>query len=360
MSSAAHTSKVRIYDLAKELKMESKRLIEEVRREGVDVSVPSNTISKELAEKIRNKYFPKKEPTVLRAIRVVKKAWHTEAETPTAPEPTEAPVPEVYAEAEPAATTAPATEQQPADAPTGGAVRPLAPRVKKLAPAARAEHPTTTAQAPVTTAPADGSAAAPAPEVTEADEPVVGAAESAPAAEQMAAPSAPESQQQPAQQQPAPGRQVRTLRLTDAALKAGVQPGQRINVPVPAATPAQAPRERERGRGGRDERRGRGRGHEREIDSALHGTPGETATPQTTYIPPADARRPGGRNRGRGAPARPGHAQAKGGERGRGFERDYYPPPRPMSLESRIAQSLNVPAAAAGVSDMKQVRLREG
>ena len=93
--SAAHTSKIRIYDLAKELKMESKRLIEEVRREGVDVSVPSNTISKELAEKIRNKYFPKKEPAVHRAIRVVKKAKHDEAH---APEPTEAPVPEVYAE----------------------------------------------------------------------------------------------------------------------------------------------------------------------------------------------------------------------------------------------------------------------
>src|SRR5438270_12558216 len=110
MSSAAHTSKVRIYDLAKELKMESKRLIEEVRREGVDASVPSNTISKELAEKIRNKYFPKKEPTVHRSIRVVKKAKAVEAE-PEAPTPTEAPVPEVYAEAEEPAevTTAPAT-----------------------------------------------------------------------------------------------------------------------------------------------------------------------------------------------------------------------------------------------------------
>src|SRR5437764_4510722 len=225
MSSAAHTSKVRIYDLAKELKMESKRLIEEVRREGVDVSVPSNTISKELAEKIRNKYFPKKEPTVQRAIRVVKKAKHTEAETPTAPEPTDAPVPEVYAEAEPTAATAPAPEQ-PAEAPTGGAVRPLAPRVKRLAPAARAEHPTT-AQAPVIVAPADGSAAAPAPEVTEADEHSVGVEESAPASEQTPPPSAPESQQQPAQAPaPAPGRQVRTMRLTDAALKAGVQPGQ--------------------------------------------------------------------------------------------------------------------------------------
>ena len=120
MSSAAHTSKVRIYDLAKELKMESKRLIEEVRREGVDVSVPSNTISKELAEKIRNKYFPKKEPTVQRAIRVVKKAKPTEAETPAAPEPAEAPVPEVYAEAEPTAATAttPAPEVQVSSEPS--------------------------------------------------------------------------------------------------------------------------------------------------------------------------------------------------------------------------------------------------
>src|SRR3954466_2977717 len=97
--SAAHTSKIRIYDLAKELKMESKRLIEEVRREGVDVSVPSNTISKELAEKIRNKYFPKKEAPVKREIRVVKKAKHVdEPAAAEAPEPTDAPAPEVYAE----------------------------------------------------------------------------------------------------------------------------------------------------------------------------------------------------------------------------------------------------------------------
>ena len=68
------SSKVRIYDLAKELKLDTKRLIEEVRREGVDVSVPSNSVSKELAEKIRNKYFPKKETAVKRAVKVVKRA----------------------------------------------------------------------------------------------------------------------------------------------------------------------------------------------------------------------------------------------------------------------------------------------
>src|SRR5439155_631671 len=71
---SAVTSKVRLYDLAKELKIDTKRLIEEVRREGVDVSVPSNSVSKELAEKIRDKYFPKKDTAVKRAVRVVKKA----------------------------------------------------------------------------------------------------------------------------------------------------------------------------------------------------------------------------------------------------------------------------------------------
>src|SRR5678815_5611044 len=79
---AVTTSKVRIYDLAKELKLDTKRLIEEVRREGVDVSVPSNSVSKELAEKIRNKYFPKKETAVKRAVKVVKRAVLPTPEAP--------------------------------------------------------------------------------------------------------------------------------------------------------------------------------------------------------------------------------------------------------------------------------------
>ena len=78
------SSKVRIYDLAKELKLDTKRLIEEVRREGVDVSVPSNSVSKELAEKIRNKYFPKKETAVKRAVKVVKRAALPTPEAPVA------------------------------------------------------------------------------------------------------------------------------------------------------------------------------------------------------------------------------------------------------------------------------------
>src|SRR5438094_8407447 len=83
---SAVTSKVRLYDLAKDLKIDVKRLIEEVRREGVDVSVPSNSISKELAEKIREKYFPKGKPTTAkRALKVVKKAERPAIEAPPPP-----------------------------------------------------------------------------------------------------------------------------------------------------------------------------------------------------------------------------------------------------------------------------------
>src|SRR5215203_929063 len=66
-------NKVRVYDLAREVKQDTKRIIEELRREGADVDVPSNSVSKELAEKIRNKYFPKIEAAPKRLIKVIKK-----------------------------------------------------------------------------------------------------------------------------------------------------------------------------------------------------------------------------------------------------------------------------------------------
>src|ERR1044072_9229307 len=53
-------NKIRIYDLAKELKLDNKKVIEDARREGIDVSVPSNTVPSEVADRIRTKYFPKK------------------------------------------------------------------------------------------------------------------------------------------------------------------------------------------------------------------------------------------------------------------------------------------------------------
>ena len=366
---AAH--KVRIYDLAKELKMESKRIIEEVRREGIDVSVPSNTVSKELAEKIRNKYFPKKEPAVKRAVRVVKKAHRPEGEEHAhedeAHEHFDAhaqggAAPAAYGDE---AAHQPHYEQPPADG-GGAAPRPFgaARLVKKLAPAARAEQPAPDEpEAPEYAAPPQVSegpgavAAAPTPAAAEE----VGVAPAAAAYEETAdyqaeppveydEPAAAPEVEAPALPSPAaapaPGRQVRTLRLTDAARAAGVQPGQRINVPPPA------PAVVDRGGARPEQRRGRG-GRERQED-VMRGTPGETATPQTTYIPPADARRAPGRGGrgGRGPAGRPDF----GGKKGRGFDRDFVPPPRPTTLENRIAQSLNVPSGG----ELKAVRIVEG
>jgi translation initiation factor IF-2 len=88
--------KVRIYDLAKELKLESKKVLEDARRLGVDVSVPSNTLDDNIAAKIRENYYPKKEPTAVpRAARLIKHP------TP-APAPPPAPVPTPSGEQSPA------------------------------------------------------------------------------------------------------------------------------------------------------------------------------------------------------------------------------------------------------------------
>ena len=103
--------KIRIYDLAKELKLDNKKVMEDARREGIDVSVPSNTVPHEVAERIRLKYFPKKVVPHVgpRLVKHVKHAEPVEA-PPEAAEPEIAPELEVEAEQRPAreaATTEP-------------------------------------------------------------------------------------------------------------------------------------------------------------------------------------------------------------------------------------------------------------
>ena len=283
------TSKVRLYDLAKELKIDTKRLIEEVRREGVDVSVPSNSVSKELAEKIREKYFPKQATTAKRAIKIVKKAARVIEEPASVEEP---PAIEAAVEAE-----APAPEAIPVEEPEEPAKPQVTRVIKKLAPAVRAPEP----EAPAPAAP---------PEV-EVAEPI--------AAEPTPAPP-------PA---PPPGRQVRVLRPTAAALSQGIRPGERAPAPPPSSTPA-----RER--------------NVRRVEYT--GTPGETATPQTTYIPPPDT----GRRRSRRSAPRGGKRAADG--KGK-LDRDFIAPQEVRTLEERIAGRLQVPGDAG---ELKPVRLVEG
>ena len=301
---SAVTSKVRIYDLAKELKIDTKRLIEEVRREGVDVSVPSNSVSKELAEKIRDKYFPKKDTAVKRAVKVVKKAARPVVEEPP-PIEDEVVAPVEAAAPEPAA----AAESEVAPQITPARV------IRKLSPAARAERPAEPEAAPLALEP-------------EAAEPQLADAAAEP---ETFAPM-------PAEAVPAPSRQVRMMRPTAAALNAGIRPGERA--PAPAPQPSSAPATRERSR----ERAPRGR-----VEYA--GTPGETATPQTTYTPPPDA----GRRRSRRGSTRSG----KRGPEGKGgrFDREFIAPPPTLTLEQRIAGRLDM---AADEGALKPVRLVEG
>ncbi|MGH9928355.1 MAG: translation initiation factor IF-2 N-terminal domain-containing protein, partial [Pyrinomonadaceae bacterium] len=313
------SSKIRIYDLAKELKLDTKRLIEEVRREGVDVSVPSNSVSKELAEKIRNKYFPKKETAVKRGVRVVKRAERA-VEEPPAEEAAE-----VAADAALAAEVVPETAHAEVAPPTPAldAAKPAttAKLLRKLAPAARAEEPVgvADAQATLTIKPP-----------VEIEETNGGLAES----ETSAA--------SPVGTAPPPSRQVRVLRPTVAALNAGIRPGERA--PSPVVTPPLAPRDRV-------DRGTRVRERTPLAKTERLGTPGETATPQTTYIPPPDA----GRRRSRRTPTRGGRkVDGKGGRFDKG---DFIPPPRALSLEDRIAGRMESPSVPG---EIKPVRVVEG
>jgi translation initiation factor IF-2 len=304
---SAVTSKVRLYDLAKDLKIDTKRLIEEVRREGVDVSVPSNSISKELAEKIRDKYFPKKDTVLRRAVKVVKKAARPVIEEVPPPAAEEVAAPVEAAEPEPAEAEEPATAPQVTPARV----------VRKLSPALRAEKPA-------------------APEAT--PEPIEPAIAEAALSEAAAEPEtfAPA----PVESAPAPSRQVRVMRPTAAALNAGIRHGERAPAPAPPPQQPTVPAVRERPR----ERSPRGR-----VEYA--GTPGETATPQTTYIPPPDA----GRRRSRRGSSRSGK---RGGEgKGGRFDRDFIAPPPTLTLEQRIAGRLDMDGEAGG---LKPVRLVEG
>ena len=314
------SSKIRIYDLAKELKLDTKRLIEEVRREGVDVSVPSNSVSKELAEKIRNKYFPKKEAAVKRTVKVVKRAARPVEEAPAAEveEPVKAVEPEPVEVPEPPKPTEP-----PATAPGTAKPRPAAKLMKKLPPAVRAEQPA----AAVETA----TVLEEAPEAEFQEEP-----------ETQTAPlsaDAPSVTVESPKTAPAVSHQIRVMRPTAAALNAGIRPGERAPSPVVAPV---TPKERA-------ERSGRVRDRNALSRTERLGTPGETATPQTTYIPPPDS----GRRRSRRTPARGGRKVE--GKASRFDKGDFIPPPKALSLEDRIAGRME-----PLTGELKSARLIEG
>jgi translation initiation factor IF-2 len=133
MATTVH-QKIRIYDLAKELKLDNKKVMEDARREGIDCSVPSNTVPHEVAERIRLKYFPKKiapqaGPRLVKHVKVA--------------EPVEAP-PEV---AEVEAATEPEAEAQPSAAAEPASPDVHKPKVRVLKAAPQPQPGKTSAQA---------------------------------------------------------------------------------------------------------------------------------------------------------------------------------------------------------------------
>ncbi|GBC81452.1 Translation initiation factor IF-2 [bacterium HR10] len=66
--------KIRIYELARELKLEPRQVIEEARRLGFDVSVPSNSLTEEQADQIRSRHYAKQPEVSQLRPRLVKKA----------------------------------------------------------------------------------------------------------------------------------------------------------------------------------------------------------------------------------------------------------------------------------------------
>lgn len=341
------TSKVRLYDLAKELKLDTKRLIEEVRREGVDVSVPSNSVSKELADKIRNKYFPKKAVTAPRKVRVVKRAV-VAAPTPEA-EPEEA--------AEPEESPATIPEEAPAAPVIETKTAPSKPVTARLV-----KKPIATVQAELGEDSAIEAATGPASsQETQTGSGALGdtATATALAGQQPADEASAEAQSidiaaesttqvdSRAAKPVAPTRQIRALRPTAAAMDAGIRHGERAPAPIPTPViPPPAARERS----DRSERASRSSSLTR---NERGGTPGETATPQTVYTPPPDARR-----RGRSTRSSPRGGRKIGeGKGGRYGDRDFIPPPKTLSLEDRIAGRMDL---AEGEGEHKPARLVEG
>ena len=304
-------SKVRIYDLARDLKQDTKRIMEDLRREGADVSVPSNSVSKELAEKIRNKYFPKVETAPRRLVKVIKKKAETETEIPQIETP-EIKTPDI--ETKPHETE---IIETPKEIPVVPIVKTQpkieTPKVKALTKKVELTQPEETVvmaeeiaqpveiveeTAAETVAEIEVVAETSAP--TEKVETVetVEIVEKTEKVERVEEPQKPTDRVKilaPKVMTPKvfspTGTQVKQLTLTKDALLQGIKPGDRVVSEAKTKTgkfdksekPKDGKREFTRDRNGRK--------------TELRGTPGESANPIMTYTPNQNQRRPEGRGK---------------------------------------------------------------
>ncbi len=320
---------IRVYDLARELKQDTKRVMEDCRREGADVSVASNSVSYDIAEKVRNKYFPKTEIAPKRAIKVIKAAKKEDVPPVEAEaEQTDAP-PEVETKVEAGVEAAPV--EAPVIAVEDEGEPPLPRQVKKLTKKTVAE-PEIEAEpaAPVkVVSKAKPAKTEPEPEI----EPILAETviESEPAEETEAV-----TEPKTAPTVGKSGITLKTLTLSKKALESGIKPGDKLVSDAPTQTGRLIAEPARAGRPGDDRFR----------RPEFRGTPGETAAPQMTYTPPADNRRRPGRSGGR---------KGKDDKTGRFNERDIDAPQK-RSIQERVMDQVGAVAGGA----LKTVRLTEG
>ncbi len=323
---------VRIYDLARELKQDTKRVIEELRREGADVSVPSNSVTKEIAEKVRGRYFPKTEVAPKRTIKVIKKAPKTEEPAEQEIAEVEAVAPqEVEIEKPKKTVKPPVIEESKPEKPTR--------RVRKLQKKVEAEP---SEKIPVVEEiPQTAQVESEAKEIETSVE-AQAVAEDIKIEEQTA--KAEEAKPVTSRVLRPTGSQVKQLKLTQEAREKEFKTGDRIGSQGTALTgklKTEPVNENARKDSHRDGKSGR--------KTELRRTPGETATPQITYTPPQDQRKKFGRSTGK-----------KGGKKfddkgGRFEERDFIIQ-RPKSIEERIIEQVGT----FDNQNLKTVRLTEG
>ncbi len=344
-------SKVRVYDLAKELKQDTKRIIEELRREGADVDVPSNSVNKEIADKIRNKYFPKLDAAPKRAIKIIKKHVAAEEETSVQPEePTQVEVPKIV-------ETPPAVIEKVEEKPAVVEPKVIEPETPKttvreiklkkpevVETVVIEEKPVVVAVEPEKVVEVIEQPKETVVEVVEQEKvEAVEVAETPKVAVTEVAPLSGVKILAPKVIKPT-GTSVRQLKLTPEALKKGFKTGEKVvtvsNQPTKTGKFEEKPKVVERpnnnrgGRGGRPE---------------FRGTPGETSTPQMAYTPPADGRKKFGRNQGK-------KGVDKNAIRDNKFAERDINAPRHRSIEERILDQIG----KTGQQESKYARLVEG
>jgi translation initiation factor IF-2 len=343
-------TKVRIYDLARELKQDTKRIIEDLRREGADVDVASNSVPKELADKIRNKYFPKADPTPKRAIKVIKKKA----------EPESAPVVEkIPAASEEAAVSKPdfppvkeqeISVQKPVEQPKTEIpkIKVLTPKVLK--PKVEPKPVEEEKISAVTTLPKEVVEETKAVEIVEIKEIQTAVEEVTSEKPEPKEVSAEVPVQPVTKAEPAPlagssvGTQVKQLKLKKTALEKGIKISDLPITVTPTKTGRLSPESRQEKEDFKKDKNKRDR-----RKNELRGTPGETSTPMEVYTPPQDARRKPGRTSGK-------KGDKKTDTKDDRFQEREFVAPRPKSIEERILEQVG----KVDRENLKPIRLSEG